>query len=272
MKSKTLVEEEKSDFSMSKWYMDCIDTDGNVFIGYSAVLKWKKINLNYTTVLHCDNLCKPTEHSSLRKHPSPSLKNNCLTWNPSKLRAQGTWHRIDPPFKRTLLNAGVGAIRWECFQPKSNAEILIGSKKIITGLGYAEKLDTTIKPWELPFNELRWGRFLSQKDTIIWVNWKGDTNCNLLFHNGKSMKDAIVSDECVNINQSEFLLTFSSKLVLRKGPLISTAFSNFPSLIGIFPNKILNTYECKWRSRGILKKENKKISEGWVIHEVIRWH
>lgn len=272
MKSKTSVKEEKSDFSLSKWYMDCIDTDGNVFVGYSAFLKWKKIKLNYSSILHYDDLCEPTKHSTLRKLPSPWLKNNCLTWNPSKLQVRGNWHRIDEPLQRTLLKTNVGAIRWECIQPKANANISIDGRKILTGFGYAEKLVTSIKPWELPFNELRWGRFLSEKDTIIWVDWKGDTNFILLFHNGKSIKDAIVSDECVNINQKEFLLTFSSKMVLRKGPLISTAFSNFPSLIGIFPNKILNTYECKWRSRGILKKENKKVSEGWVIHEVIQWH
>jgi hypothetical protein len=271
MKSKTLVEEKKSDFSMSKWYMDCIDTNGNAFIGYSAVLKWKKIKLNYTNILHYDSLCKPTERSTLKKLPYPRLKNNCLTWNPSKLHAWGTWNRIDAPLKRTLLNTDVGAIRWECFQPKANADILSDGKKIITGFGYAEKLETTIKPWELPFNELRWGRFLSEKDTIIWVIWNGDTNFNLLFHNGKSIKDVIVSDEFVDINQKEFLLTFSDKLVLRKGPLISTALSNLPGLIGIFPNKVLNTYECKWRSKGILKRENKKVSDGWVIHEVIRW-
>ncbi|MEE8479006.1 MAG: hypothetical protein V3S42_03260 [Candidatus Neomarinimicrobiota bacterium] len=272
MNSKTLIEEEKSDFSMSKWYMDCIDTNGNVFIGYSAVLKWKKIKLNYTNILYYDGLGKPTERSTLRKLPSPGLKNNCMTWDPSKLQTRGTWNRIDAPLRKTLLNTEVGTIRWDCFQPKANANILNGNNKIITGFGYAEKLDMTIKPWELPFNELRWGRFLSEKDTIIWVIWTGDTNCNLLFHNGKSIKDAIVSDECVDINQRELLLTFSDKLVLRKGSLISTALSNLPGLTGIFPSKVLNTYECKWRSRGILTRENKKVSDGWVIHEVIRWH
>jgi hypothetical protein len=40
-----------SPFSLSKWYLDCVDTRGNVFIGYSAVLKWKKIRLNYANIL-----------------------------------------------------------------------------------------------------------------------------------------------------------------------------------------------------------------------------
>jgi hypothetical protein len=43
-----------SDFSFSKWYMDCVDIKGNVFIGYSAVLKWEKIKLNYASILYHD--------------------------------------------------------------------------------------------------------------------------------------------------------------------------------------------------------------------------
>jgi hypothetical protein len=266
-----MVEKEKTDFLLSKWYMDCIDAGGNTFIGYSAILKWKKIRLNYANIIHYDSISRPTGHTTLRKLPEPILMNKQLMWNPAKLPAQGTWDRIDAPIRRTLLNTSGGVIRWECFQPKSKARILTNNNKILTGLGYAEKLNITIKPWEFPFNELRWGRYLSEENTIIWISWKGDINSNLLFHNGRPIEDTIITDEQISIKQGEFLLTFSDKVVLRKGP-ISTALSNIPNLIGVFPHKILNSYECKWRSKGILKKGNKETNNGWVIHEVIQWH
>ena len=265
-----IIKETEPDFFLSKWYMDCIDADGNVFIGYSAALKWGKIKLNYANILLCDNQRNPQSQATFKKLPSPTFRNNHLTWTPSKLGTRGTWNSIDAPISKTLLNSDSGIIHWHCYQPKSNANVTTGNKHNISGFGYAEKLEMTIKPWELPFSELRCGRFLSEEDTIIWVNWRGDTNLNLVYYQGRPIKNAIVSDE--NINLGEFLLTFSDKIILREGPLISTAISNFPGMTSVFPNKILKTYECKWRSRGILEKENNKVSTGWLIHELVRWH
>lgn len=265
------IKEIKHDFSLSKWYMDCIDADGNVFIGYSVVLKWKQVKLNYTNILRYENQHTPQSQTTFKTVPSPVFRENHLSWAPAKLGIRGTWNSVDAPIRKTLLHTDSGIIRWECNQPKAIAAIITENDNSITGLGYTEKLEMTIKPWELQFNELRWGRFLSEEDTMVWVNWRGKTNLNLLFYQGKQIEDIIVSDETIKINRGEALLTFSDKVVLRKGPLISTALSNFPGIESILPNSILNTYECKWRSNGVLKKNNNEVSKGWVIHEVVRW-
>lgn len=266
-----LIESTKSDFSLSKWYLDCIDVNGNCFIGYSAILKWKSLNINYSNILLYDNSNGLQVDTTLEKLNSPNLHNKCLRWQPSKLKIQGTWHSIDNPISRCLLNSDSGTVNWLCNQPKAKAEILLKNNRMCSGLGYSEKLEMTIKPWKLPIKELRWGRYLSENDTIIWINWKGPQSLNLLIYNGKQIKNAIISDKHLNFNQGEFLLSFSDTIVLREGNLISTALSKLPLIESIFPNKILHTYECKWRSKGILKAKNNLISSGWIIHEVVKW-
>jgi hypothetical protein len=118
-----------SPFSLNKWYLDCVDTRGNVFIGYSAVLKWKKIRLNY-----------------------------------------------------------------------------------------AEKLEMSVKPWKLPLAELRWGRFLSETDTIVWIDWQGEMPVNWVFYQGNPVSQAVVGDDFVSINRGEILLQFSDSWCYGKVP------------------------------------------------------
>ncbi|MFQ5751408.1 MAG: hypothetical protein ACE5HI_05370 [bacterium] len=266
-----LVEKAKSDFSFSKWYLDCIDATGNVFIGYSAILKWKKLSLNYANILLYSNSNGLQTDTTFKKLPSPKFHQQCLQWQPSQLKTHGTWKSIDPSIKKTLFKSGSGTIDWLCYQPKAKADVLSKNQQIHAGFGYTEKLAMTIKPWEFPITELRWGRFLSETDTIIWVNWKGFESLNLLFYQGKQIEDTMISDEHIIFNQGEFILLFSDTIALRRGPLISSVFSKTPSIKSVFPDNILYMQEYKWRSRGTLRYKNKKISNGWVIHEVVQW-
>lgn len=107
---------------------------------------------------------------------------------------------------------------------------------------------------------------------MIWIHWKGEKNLSLVFYQGKAVLEAVVNDEYIRLNRGEFLLSFSDAAVLREGHLISTALSDIPGVRDIFPERILNTYECKWRSKGVLTKPNKTASHGWVIHEVVKWN
>lgn len=252
--------------------MDCVDIEGNVFIGYSAILKWKKIKLNYASILYHNRDGNIQIISSLKKLPLPSFNREYLTWVPSRLKVAGQWDSIDPPIKENLWNSDFGSLNWWCAQPKSKAEIYLPSQDVMAGLGYTEQVKMTIKPWKLPITELRWGRFLSGDDTIVWINWKGEKNLSWVFYQGKPVKDATVNDEFISWNRGESLLTFFDTAVLRKGHLISTVLSDIPGVRDIFPEKMLNTFECKWRSKGVLTKPNKPSSQGWIIHEVVKWN
>lgn len=261
-----------SKFSFSKWYMDCVDVEGNVFIGYSAVLKWKRINLNYANILYCGPDGSIRADTSLKRVPSPLFNQHCLTWTSTRLKVEGTWHSIDPSINKRLLVSDLGTLDWSCFQPKAQTKIHLPNDSVLEGLGYTEQVRMNIEPWKLPIVELRWGRFLSEEDTIVWIYWRGDENIDLLFYQGNAVPNALITDDFISLNDGEFLLKFSDTVVLRKGYLISTSLSAIPAIRDIFPKKILKIYECKWRSRGILIRPNNQISHGWVIHEVVKWN
>jgi hypothetical protein len=258
-------------FYLLKYYMDCVDDYGNVFIGYSAALKWKRVILNYANIIQYDNAAGTIFRKTIKAQPAPFVTDKQVTWSAGGLSANGRWESIDEPIQKILLHNGGGAIRWLCFQPKAHARIVAGDDKIISGLGYTEKLELSIKPWHLPFSRLRWGRYLSEQDTIVWINWSGGSDLNLLFYNGNLITDAKVSDESVGLGSGGPMLAFEDMAVIRKGALISTALVDLPGISRVFPNNIVNTYECKWRSRGILKDKGKILSTGWIIHEVVQW-
>jgi hypothetical protein len=92
-----------------------------------------------------------------------------------------------------------------------------------------------------------------------------------VFHNDVQVEGALVTDNEVIFDDGRLSLALEEKLVLREGPLIKTALSMLPGIRGIAPIRSLNTYECKWRSRGFLKKQQMPVSPGWAIHEIVRW-
>jgi hypothetical protein len=129
----------------------------------------------------------------------------------------------------------------------------------------------SIKPWQLPIDELRWGRFLSNSDAVVWIDWIGEVKQSLLFHNGVRMNNCSITDNEIKINGNEIVLALTEKSILREGRLVSTMLSRIPGIDKIVPAQILQTHECKWRSRGVLKKKDFPPTSGWAIHEVVRF-
>ncbi len=62
-----------------------------------------------------------------------------------------------------------GTVEWHCLMPR--ARVRIGKR---SGLRYAEHLNITVAPWKLPIRTLRWGRFATPSDWIVWIDWQGE--------------------------------------------------------------------------------------------------
>lgn len=246
-----------------------MDQDGSAFIGYAASLNWKGLSLNYASRLQYQPGGKPEIESTLQACSVPKVAGQFIRWSSSRLGIEGTWEATAQPIKRTLLESAEGDISWECLHPRAHAEIHLSKGRRLKGLGYAERLTMTIPPWRLPFAELRWGRFLSGEDALVWVNWRGGDSLNLGFHNGVCMENARLTDDGLATDELSLVLTESH--VLREGPLVETALSIIPGIHRLFPFRILRAHERKWLSRGILKKPNAEENSGWAIHEVVRW-
>src|SRR5687768_5478861 len=109
-----------------------------------------------------------------------------------------------------------------------------------------------LPPWRLPIDELRWGRVLSGEPSLVGVGLPGSAPLTLVFRDGVQLDDAVVSDFSVAWDGGTTALGFEESQVLREGPLLETALAEIPGIRSLFPVRILQTFECKWRSRGVL--------------------
>jgi hypothetical protein len=258
-------------FHLSKWYLDCVSDDGQVFIGYVARLRWRRIVLHYTSTLRYPIGGESQVITSVRESTSPQVSHSTLVWASRSLGFNGVWTALARPLSRTLFAADSGSIDWHCVQPQSRATLDFGSAGKIEGLGYVEHIAMTVPPWRLPIDELRWGRFLSDRAALVWIDWRGTRPLNLVFYNGRQVESASISEREVIIDSQQVRLGFEQREVLREGPLIKTALAMIPGVQRLFPSRSLQTYECKWRSRTVLRQREKLIGAGWTIHEIVRF-
>lgn len=256
---------------ISKWYMDCVSEAGDVLVGYSTIIRWRGLTKGVSSTLEHTEATGPRTRVSLWGFEFPELDGTTLRWRSRPLGVDGEWIAEEPPVKRRLLDTGEGFIDWSCYQPRARVRVArSGSPEPIEGYGYAEHLRTTVRPWELPIEELRWGRFVAAGQSLVWIEWRGPRPLALAFHDGRAVEvTALGDDELVLENGAR--LQLDDHLALREGPLVSTVFSKTPLLRSLLPDKMLQTYECKWRSRARLSCPGLQDSRGWAIHEVVRW-
>jgi hypothetical protein len=261
---------ETSNFLLSKWYMDCVSEEGDVFIAYAASLRWKGLEINYSSTLRRQCDAQTEANTSLKRYSAPEVSGDSIQWSSRALGVEGTWTAIAEPLEQTIFESDAGRVEWRCLYPRATAEVSTRNQYQLKGLGYVEHLSMSIPPWRLPIDELRWGRFLSVNDALIWIDWRGASNVQLVFLNGVQIDGAEVTDREVVLEQEKVTLALDEDQVLREGPLIKTALSMIPGIQKLIPFRSLHAYECKWRSRGILR-QHENVSVGWTIHETVCW-
>ena len=128
----------------------------------------------------------------------------------------------------------------------------------------------TVAPWNLPLRRLRWGRFTSASDWVVWIDWAGDFTRRLVYKNGIEVQAATAGDERIEFEDGS-RLTMDRSLTLRNGALGATALCGIPGLRDTMPGRLLRIEECKWRSRACLEPIGRPQVEGWAIHERVEW-
>ncbi len=261
---------ETSNFLLSKWYMDCVSDEGDVFIAYAASLRWKALKINYSSTLRRQHDAQTEANTSLKRYCAPEVSGDSIHWSSKALGVEGKWTALAQPIERTIFESDAGRVEWRCLHPRATAEVSTRNRHQLKGLGYVECLTMSIPPWRLPIDELRWGRFLSNNDALVWIDWRGASNVRLVFLNGVQIESAEVTEREVVLKQEKVILALDEDQLLREGPLIKTALSMIPGIQKLIPLRSLNAYERKWRSRGILSC-HENVSAGWTIHEIVRW-
>lgn len=249
---------------MSKWYLDCITNAGDISIIYTGVVNWGPVRLHYSSLLVTTDQVVRTSHS-VRPQSEPAIDREILRWQSGALGVKGVWEPDTPEVHETIFASGAGTIEWHCLMPRARTRIHNRS-----GLGYAERLDITIAPWKLPLRTLRWGRFATPSDWIVWIDWIGDFSRRLVYRNGLLTSTSLLEDCRIEFPDGASL-TMDDSLVLRQGPIGATALSVIPGVRSTFPARLLEVNECKWRSRARLGRPGSSTVEGWAIHERVEW-
>lgn len=257
-------------FRLTKWYLDCVTPEGHATIAYVSDLSWRGLAFRYASVLrHADG--RSTTRTSLMRTEPPAVRGPVLRWSCPRLGASGTWQALVPAVAETLLSNRAGQVEWSCLQPAAKVTIRDAERAphSVAGLGYAERLVTTIAPWRLPIRELHWGRFVSldARTSIVWIDWRGDHAVRLAVRDGVRLGADIRADRIAF--EDGAVLRLDQRDVLREGTLGSTVLRAVPRLRSVLPRGILGVHECKWRSRGALARAGHPEIDGWAVHEVV---
>lgn len=229
-------------FDLRKWYLDCVDEEGNAAVAYWARLRWRYIKLYYSSIS-----VNGLERGSRRRCEEPRIDGAALSWRSASMEA------LESPIRRRLFESVEGVVDWWCEMPR--AEAAIGG---VRGIGYAEVLRMTVPPWKLPIDELRWGRFLNRDTSVVWIDWRGAAPQTLAFHQGNSVGGASVSDDEVRLNDTTLRFDRTRQLQDRA---IGDAL---PLWRWLLPRRVRDARERKWCGRGALDGAG-----GWAVHELV---
>jgi len=251
-------------FKLSKWYLDCVTEAGDVSIAYTGAVQWGMLHLHYSSLLET-TAGRVTTRSSLREQDEPKIQDAALAWHSKALGLDGEWRADSTPLRDTIYSSENGSVEWHCLMPLAKVRL-----RDRFGLGYAEHLTITIAPWKLPIQTLRWGRFSGDSEWIVWIDWQREFSRRVVYRNGRELSVAALEDDRIEFTDGSCLVMDRS-LVLREGPLGTTALSVVPGIRATFPARLLEIEECKWRSRARLEQAGKPAVAGWAIHERVTW-
>jgi hypothetical protein len=261
-------------FHLNKWFLDFVGINGEAMIFYAAKLKWHGWSASYTSWLRYD----PGKSVDLRTRfwnvQMPLLKDNTITWNDTKFGVSGTWDSSAKMLQARLIDCEEGFLDWNCFQPASNVQLKI-KDSILQGRGYAEQLILTVLPWKFSMDELRWGRFGSDENIMVWIELREKVQKQWLWLNGEKIGDCIIEDEHIILPGKDLVLHLDKGVLLESEKKIFTVVEKLiryiPGFNKIMPVNFLMADEFKWLSRGQLETNHNVLSNGMAIHEFVNF-
>jgi hypothetical protein len=254
-----------SPFTLTKWYLDCVTATGDAAIFYSAEIGWRGISLNCSSLLTANEAGVRSRVSMARARLGGDAQR--IEVSLRTMGMEGSWSSRGRPFRTTVYQCEGGLVDWNCLQPESNVCLRVGDTTL-EGKGYAEWLTTTLAPWRLPMKQLRWGRFVSDRHSLVWIDWQGSHNTSFAVLDGRQCTLRKASEEVILAEGVS--LKLSERMPLRAGKLGTTVLRFAPRIKRLFPRSLASIEEHKWRSRGVLECGD-QVSNGWVIHEVVHW-
>lgn len=264
----------RSNFHLNKWFLDFIGNNGETMIFYAAKLSWKGTAVHYASWIYCDPENGVKERSHFRNVQFPEKRDNLITWIDDEFKVSGSWESAAKPLQARIFESDHGYLDWNCFQPASRVQLKI-KDTIIEGEGYVEQLILTAPPWHIPMNDLRWGRFRSSHDTMVWIELRKENKQQWLWLNGEKITNCSIEDDHIS-SPENFLLKLDCGVVLESEKkifqLIHKLLRYLPGFNKLMPAKFLMAHSHKWLSKGEFQKNGGPVTQGMAIHEWVNFN
>lgn len=265
----------KSNIHLNKWYLDFVGDNGEALICYAAKLTWHGFTANYTSLIHKVPGEEVRVSTHFRKFQLPLKKDGIITWQDDKLEVEGSWEAVAKPIENRIYDSGNGYLDWKCYQPASRVKLKIKGR-MLEGIGYAEQLVLTALPWNIPMNQLRWGRFHSPMDTLVWIELREKDKIQWLWLNGEIIPDGIIENDRVSSREGDFQLILDRTTVLESEKkiyqVVQKLLKFLPGFNKIMPVKFLMANNNKWLSKGEFQKGGSENVQGIAIHEWVNFN
>jgi hypothetical protein len=252
-------------FSLTKWYLDCVDDAGRAAIAYWTALAWGGLVVRWQNVTLYEPGAPPDERSSLAHGEAPAVDGRVVTWSAEPLGCTVRCEAIAPAAGFRLLDDTSGTVDWHCQAPAGEARIAIAGRAPVVGRGYAERLVLKVLPWRLPIRELRWGRWSGGDRSLVWIDWRGAASATWLLADGTATP-GIVSDTSVRAGGSDLAITDRHTLHERS---LDRVLEQVPVFRRVVPERFRAMRECKWLSRGAFTTPDAAPKDGWALHELV---
>ncbi|MHB8838145.1 MAG: hypothetical protein ACYC7F_04250 [Gemmatimonadaceae bacterium] len=252
-----------------KWYLDTVEPDGAAAIAYWASLTWHGVHIAWQNVTRYALDQPPAERSSLRGMPAPVLADRQVSWHAARIGLETVHEATSPGVSITLLDDARGRIGWECLAPSARAQFTdeAGARQ---GVGYVERMTMTVPPWELPIDELRWGRWVSDDaaTSMVWIDWRGPLPRRWVVQDGAVFTDVTVRDDGVEVSAGRLALAPPRTLHDRSVGRFLRRLSDLAHVAARIP---ISWHETKWCNRATWTSVAGVATEGWAIHEVAKF-
>lgn len=260
-----------SSFALDKWYLDLVTDDGTAVVGYVVGVHWHGVDLRMAARLEVGPTGHPVEHMALGDQAMPHLAGGCLSWTSDALGLRGEWRGLDAPITRTLLASASGNIEWSCVMPRARATVVTPSARH-DGLGYAERLRLTLPPWALPFKILRWGRHVSDRHALVWIEWEGHHPLRAAWLDGEPQPAAHVVTSGIDGLSDQRALRWHDDRDLTRRSVVHTLAGVAPALAVRVAGRLAGMQEHKQLSpSALVDAAGLALDAGWAMHEVVTW-
>jgi hypothetical protein len=257
-------------FRLTKWFLDFVGDQGESMIFYAAKLNWYGWAIAYTSWLNYNRVSGVQLKSRFHHVQIPQIRNHAITWQDDRFGVSGTWEPLAEKIEARIFDSREGILDWTCFQPASKVQLTINGKTL-NGRGYVEQLHLTVPPWRIPMDELRWGRFGSDENNLVWIELREKECRKWLWLNGEKIENCSIEDDRISMPGHNLVLNLDRGVVLESEKkifnLVHKMVRYMPGAGKFIPLNFLMADEYKWLSRGDVHRNDCLCANGMAIHE-----